>query len=273
MSLSNVMKWWCTPSADDTAGMAVIPVSVPLSEPAPRAAQKESAIREPMDDATWCAEQERLLAAARAEADELVSRARTEAEAVLSEAMRERDRLWEEARAAGYAEGLRQGRAEAAEELERERKALQETWAAALRAMGAERERWWQSLPGSLTAVCMEAIRSLIRRELAAAPSDVERMVGELLGLVSESTRAEVRVHPSEYDAAIAAHPRWCLGRLGEWDVVVIPDPQVSPGGCEIRSDRGRVDARLETKLELLQPALERVLAQGVRTCDGPDGG
>lgn len=273
MSLSNVVKWWSAPSADDSAAMAVIPVSVPLSPSAPSAADKEPSDRAPVGDAAGRVVREHLLAAAQAEADALRSQARAEAEAVLAEAMRERDRVWEEARAAGFDEGLRQGRAEAAEELERERKSLQDTWTAALRAMEAERERWWQTLPASLAAVCMEAIRSLIRRELVAAPSDVEQMVGDLLRLVSESTRAEVRVHPSEYDAAIAAHPRWRLGRLGEWDVVVIPDPQVSPGGCEIRSDRGRVDARLETKLELLQPALERVLARGGRTSDGPDGG
>jgi flagellar assembly protein FliH len=74
----------------------------------------------------------------------------------------------------------------------------------------------------------------------------------------------EVRVHPDDFVRATEAHPRWKSAKFGEWEVVIVPDIGVSPGGCEVRSGHGRVDATLETKLELLESVLAEVMERSV---------
>jgi flagellar assembly protein FliH len=206
---------------------------------------------------------EDVLLAARREADSLLAAAKHSAEQVLAQAQREADQIREQARVegreAGYQDGWQAGHSEC-EQSWRERIAQAQ---AVVEAAQREREHLLQSAQPTITAIAMEAVRVLLHRELALAPADIEQMVGGLLQYVLDGGRVEVRVHPDDFPRAADAHPVWQRAKLGDWEIAVVPDPAIAPGGCEVRSDVGRVDARMETKLELLEQVLRDVLERG----------
>jgi flagellar biosynthesis/type III secretory pathway protein FliH len=261
ISLSSVIRGY-QQTDNGHLGSLVIPVPrVELANPATElvAAAKELA-------ASAEVETEDIRLAAKAVADELIANAQREADRVLAEARRESERLQIEAQAAGLAEGQAVGRAEyevLSNQLHEEhQQRMEEVTRLALQIQSA-REQVVKSTVQPLPAICMEVLRDLLQRELELAPANIEAIVQELLQYVLESTRLEIRVNPVDYALAQAAHPVWRAAKYGEWELIVIPDGTISPGGCHLRSDVGTIDGTLETKLEVLQEAIDKAFAGG----------
>ncbi|GGI94776.1 hypothetical protein GCM10010885_00370 [Alicyclobacillus cellulosilyticus] len=213
-------------------------------------AAREAALRE--REAQVEAECAKRLAAAAAEAERIIANAQARAEEMEASA-----------RAKGYEQGYREGFAAgelAGHELFSSR--LQELAEMALR-LNEQRNRWLLHLKDQFVRLAMAAVERILHRELAIAPADVAAEVEHLLQYVSVIGRVEVHVHPSAFMAASEAQPRWRSARFGEWEIVVVPDARVRPGGCEIWSPSGRVDATLETKLEILEQTLAELAEDG----------
>ncbi|MCL6442032.1 MAG: hypothetical protein K6T83_00975 [Alicyclobacillus sp.] len=192
------------------------------------------------------------IAAARQEAEAMLEAVRAEAEQIRSDA-------YEQGYSSGYQAGLEAARADCAAECERR---LHEAEQIVLKADQYRRHLLVQMRPVFIQ-IAMSAVRQLLYRELMLGHADFEHMVDELLTHVQDSTRVEVRVHPDDFAVASSLHPKWSNVKFGEWEVVIVPDLQVTPGGCEIRSDSSRVDARIETKLALLEETLQREWDRG----------
>ncbi|MBX5436048.1 MAG: hypothetical protein IRZ33_02405 [Alicyclobacillaceae bacterium] len=208
-------------------------------------------------------------AAVRRRCVEMLAEASRQAEAILETARQEAERLRESARAQGFDLGFEAGRAEALERAHSECERIVAETAERLRQADQYRRDLVTSAADTIAATVMEATRQLLARELVLAPADVGAMVSELLQYAIDSSRVEVHVHPSDFLAATEAHPKWKDAKFGEWEIVVIPDTSIAPGGCEVRSEYGRVDARVETKLELLASAVAAVVERSVRDCAG----
>ncbi len=154
---------------------------------------------------------------------EEVARARSEAAALRAEAVE-----------AGRAEGLASVaalRVEAA--------------AAASRAGRAEAD--------AVAALGVEIARTIVGEVARIDRSVVERALADALGRFRRARRVLVRVHPDEAEAARGVLARWA----GEGqDVAVYGDPEVGPGGVIVETERGQIDARIETRLDALLAAL-----------------
>lgn len=213
----------------------------------------------------------RLEEAERAAAD-MVRRATEEAERLVNDAHLEADQLFAAERSRGRAEGLESGRQEALAAAADTCEALVGGARRVVQEANQHRQRFVSDLALPLAELVMASVRQLLHRELATASADVEEMVRQLIVYVTESSRVEVRVHPDDYGVATTAHPVWQSQKFGDWSVVVVPDAAITPGGCELRSDVGRVDARMETKLALLQESvatfMERRAAEFVHAMD-----
>jgi flagellar assembly protein FliH len=195
---------------------------------------------------------------------EMIRQAEQMAEVILTQA---KDKIaeWESeakeaAYQAGYSSGVEAGRQSLAEAWEKQIQELQQ-WQEAATQLAVNRVK---ALGPVLTELTMESIRVILHREMRLEPVEISNLIESLLEFVIEGLRVEIRVHPDDFSVATAAHPKWKLMKFGDWDIAVIPDVQIQPGGCEIRSDLGRVDATLETRLELLELSLAEVMAQNV---------
>jgi flagellar biosynthesis/type III secretory pathway protein FliH len=170
--------------------------------------------------------------------------------------------LSEHLRSLGAQQGYDEGTARAQREVEVQ---LMEVMTA-LTAAQQERHRLAQQHESALADLALGIARKVIGAHLEADPTLVQRIVSETVRELEPSTALEVRVSPD--DLTVVEQGRAELERLiqGSGAVTITPDPSVDRGGVILISPVGEVDARIATKLSVLETAFaaqRRALVDG----------
>ncbi|MGO4702148.1 FliH/SctL family protein [Dyella sp. 2RAB6] len=154
--------------------------------------------------------------------------------------------LEREARDAGYAAGLAEGRAAAEAERREQLARFDGILHAAARPLAALDDATEQEL----ARLALVIARRVVAHELTTAPALIARTVREAAQALPAATRAlRVYLHPE--DLALlremdAAEPHWQL----------LPDPAMQRGDCLLESESSRLDARVETRLAAIADAI-----------------
>lgn len=159
---------------------------------------------------------------------------------------RELERLqklaWDEAYAAGHKAGLEQGLAAGREEVRGQVQALKSV----LDRLGAPLAHLESELDHELTELALAIAREVIGREVETAPDFILQLVpAAVKALPASGGPAKVRLNPA--DAAL-------LGEHlptgdGETTWIIVQDPSISRGGCQVESPSSSADATLEQRL------------------------
>jgi flagellar assembly protein FliH len=100
-----------------------------------------------------------------------------------------------------------------------------------------------------LTQLALSVGKQLARRELRVDPTQVIAIIRESLAeLPAASREIKVQLHPD--DAAIVRERLTAPVSERAW--VVVEDPTMSRGGCVVRAEHSRVDARLESRISTI---------------------
>src|SRR5215467_11513115 len=162
-----------------------------------------------------------------------------------------------DAHAAGLREGEAAGRARAVAEvqpvLDRLARSIHEI--AGLRAiLRAEAE-------ADLVQLSLAIARRVLRREIAIDPEALHGLILGALKKLQGQEIARVRVHPS-HAAAVAA----CLRQnLNSEQIEVIADPSREVGAVIFETQRGNLDASVESQLQEIERGLVDRLDHGAR--------
>jgi flagellar assembly protein FliH len=194
---------------------------------------------------------------------ELLEDARQQRQAILANAEADAEEMRKLASQEGYEAGFAAGEEAAkqdAQVLMSEQMALAEK---IVRQAQVRYETALHSLHTVVAGIVADALQTLLQRELMLAPAAIETMVRTMLESVEHASRVEVRVNPAEFEEAVAKNGHWLTEGLGDWHITVIPDTEIHAGGCMIQAPHGRVDGRLETRLELVQTMLNQLLERG----------
>ena len=179
--------------------------------------------------------------------------ARSPAEARLAELGRNAERLAREAYDTGFREGQAAARSQAAAELQ----SALERLAGSIAELARLRPRLRREAEADLVQLSLAIARRVLRRELAVDPEAVRGLVLGALERLQSIEIARVRVHPSHAPAVAS-----CLqGLANEKNVEVVPDSACAPGGVIFETQRGNLDASVDT--QLLE--IERGLADRLR--------
>lgn len=151
------------------------------------------------------------------------------------------------ARDQGYQEGVARAQAEVQTQL------LEVM--SALTAAQQERHRLAMEHEGALAELALKIARKVIGAHLDADPTLVARIVENAIRELEPSTALEVHVNPNDLRAV--EDSRRELERLvqGGGRVEIKADDRVDQGGVLLISPVGEVDARIETKLSVLETA------------------
>ncbi|NOT46677.1 MAG: type III secretion system stator protein SctL [Acidobacteria bacterium] len=174
--------------------------------------------------------------AARREADEILARAHSEAEAIIENAVKESEEVLEKA----YREGLEK----ALTEFEKHLIEIREIRSNVLN--DAERD---------LLKLSVRIAEKILGKELASNKKAVTDIVATALKHARQREKVTVSVNPSDLGAITAGGEKFSSDeRIRILDFVA--DPSVSVGGCVIETEVGKIDARLETQLRVIENAL-----------------
>lgn len=204
---------------------------------------------------------------------------RREAERMRDEALAERDRILKDARAerdrimagaseagydAGYTEGLAQGTAKGetegtdrayAECCERV-KAFEESFDTALGAVEEEREQVIREAKSDLMLFACAFAERVTKRVIELDHTVVDAQLEAALKLVLGSTRLSVVVHPGDREVCERIAPVLARRRVSESPVEFLEDESLGRGSVVLRTDKGTIDATVDTQIERIVSAL-----------------
>lgn len=184
-----------------------------------------------------------------------------EAAEILAAAKREAVQIREQAKIDGLAESehlLEQNVQQAAQELSDKRcKTAIEACEATVRNLSLETTQWlslWRDQTIELAARIAEKI---LRRELTDREETLRVWMEEALFAMREVRDVRVLVHPDDFSVAGRFLQQLVKSVPQAASVEVLPDPDVSLGGCIVRSSQGQLDQQLETQLQRLVEQLQ----------------
>jgi flagellar assembly protein FliH len=205
-----------------------------------------------------------LLASAREEAEKLRREAEEERERILAEAEEEREKIREEAYAAGFEEGLRSGREEAAAEYseklaaaEQVRREAEEESARLLELAEEERRARIMESEGEILKLAVEIAEKIITGKIDESPEAWMQMVRKAVERVAGAKEVVVRVAPEDEEFVVLR-----LGTVKEVlseapPVQVVADSSLKKGDFVLQTDLGQVDGRLKEQLNKIAQALQ----------------
>jgi flagellar assembly protein FliH len=192
-------------------------------------------------------------AAAAAEAEEAVPAApatpAVDYTAQIAAMERESEQRIRAARSAGFTEGEATGRTRAAAEL----KPVLERLARSIEEVGQLRARLRREAEADMLRLAMAIARRVLRREMAVDPDAMHGLVLGALEKLQTQEICRVRVHPS--------HAAQLRGWLQDKSVEVAADAGCEPGDVIFETERGNLDASVDSQLH----EIERGLADRLR--------
>jgi flagellar assembly protein FliH len=176
-----------------------------------------------------------------------------EAAAQLAELERRAEQRAKEAYTAGLREGEAAGRKQGAAELQ----PAIERAARAIEELAQFRPRLRREAEADMLKLALAVARRILRRELAVDPEAMHGLVLAALEKLEGQEISRVRIHPA-YVPMVSGFLRQ---RAGGERIEVISDPSREPGALIFETQRGNLDASVESQLQ----EIERGLADCLR--------
>jgi len=203
--------------------------------------------------------------------EEYIQQVTVQAEELMAHAAEQGELLRQQGYTEGYETGCAAGQADADQRVadeaarladlrtdDRLRSALP-ALEAAVEALKSEREKWlkvWESAAIRLSAAIAERI---IKRQVLRHPELAPELITDALQLAAGSPRFSIRIHPADIEE-LRQHGQLVLDQLASLgQATLIPDINLSRGGCVIETTHGHIDARLESQVERI---VEELLAE-----------
>lgn len=200
-----------------------------------------------------------LLEKVRDEAKTIIANSHQEAEEIRVQVYEEAKQIREMSRSEGYESGLKT----AQQEIEADRLlALQQNQQILEEARQTKLEMMKASEP-DMVRLAMAVAKKVIAGELNTNPNIIINALRQALGFLDQPGNVTVYVNPVDVARIFKVMETEAFTDIGTNDVNinVYADNRISPGGCILESDAGSVDARVETRIENVEKAVQEVMA------------
>ncbi|MDQ6708548.1 MAG: FliH/SctL family protein [Acidobacteriota bacterium] len=159
-----------------------------------------------------------------------------------------------DAREAGFHDGEAQGRAQGTAAVQ----PAMDQMCRAVQALADLRPRLRRDAESDVVQLAIAIARRILHRELTVDPGAMQALVQVALEKLGRQEICRVRVHASHEDAI-----RSCLGKLTQRTIEVLGDTTRELGSLVFETNRGKLDASVETQLEEIERGLvDRVHAR-----------
>lgn len=167
----------------------------------------------------------------------LISRAREEAQSIKEAAAKE-----------GYQAGM----AQAKDDLEDIKNSI-------TAFLGAKQEVFDYIAP-NIMEISLDIAKKIIKREIQQDPSIILENISDILkSLSKEETKITLKVNPAQVSLLKMEIPSLLSDNGMDAKVLIVPDENMTEGGCVVETANGVVDASIETQLAVISEALRGI--------------
>lgn len=156
---------------------------------------------------------------------------------------------------AAYERGRREAEAALAQQLSQQRAQLQALEQGVLRALCQAVPQVVRETEQALTALALEAAQRLVAG-LPVSVEMVEAAVREALAQAQDSAEVHLYLHPEDLELLRRADSALLRPTEPDRRLQVHAAPDITRGGCVVRTRFGLIDSRRETRAELLKRAV-----------------
>ena len=156
---------------------------------------------------------------------------------------------------ASYERGRLDGERALSEQLVRQRAEVMELQTGVLASLRDAVPQVARESERALVALALEAARRLVSG-LPVSAEMIEAAVKEAIEQVEDTAGFTVQLHPEDLSLLERTNSPLLLPQGGDERIRFQPAPHVTRGGCVVQTRFGVIDARRETKVELLRTAL-----------------
>jgi flagellar assembly protein FliH len=156
---------------------------------------------------------------------------------------------------AAYERGRLDGEKALHERLLRQRNELLELQQGVLKSLQQAMPQVVRDCEQALTALALEVAQKLVSG-LPISAQMVEAAVQEALGEVEEATDYHIYLHPEDLELLQQVNSNLLASQVNNARMHFHRAPEVTRGGCLVKTRFGVIDARRETKLDLLEKSL-----------------
>lgn len=190
------------------------------------------------------------------QAEDYLARVREQAKQLLVEAGREAEQIRQRAQAEGRRDGQRAVERLIEQQVQTQMRTALPALEQAARQLADARQAWlahWERRAVHLAAAMAARV---IRRELSRDPQISLRLVRECLELAGGASHLKLRIHPQDQAALGPALAAVVESLATVAPAEIVPDPQITPGGCRVETLHGAIDQQIEQQLARLEAEL-----------------
>ncbi|MBU0686353.1 MAG: hypothetical protein KKB81_00680 [Candidatus Margulisbacteria bacterium] len=189
------------------------------------------------------------------EAAKIVLEAETDAQQIMDEARSRARDLQKKAESDGKKLGLSEGKKEVAGRLAEALETLNQAV--------KERKNIIKDAESEILRLSIKVAEQIVRSEVSLHRDVCLNIISEAISRVSDREQIILKVNREDIDQVKKYKDRITGLVDGVKNFTVVEDSNVEPGGCIIETNLGYVDARISTKLAIMEDALFRVAESG----------
>ncbi len=197
------------------------------------------------------AQAQELLEQAQSQAQEIVQNAQNEASQIREEAEKEAAEIKERIKEEAIDEGKREGE-------EKVKEYVEEAFSTLNSAID-EKSNIIKAVEGEIARLSIKIAEQIIRSEVVTNKEVVMNIIAEAINRVSDRDNLIIKVNREDLDYVKANKDKISGIVDGIKNLTILEDTQVEEGGCVIETNLGFVDARISTKISLIEQAFKKV--------------
>ncbi len=187
-----------------------------------------------------------------ARADQYLAGIRAEARKIVAQAQHEAVAIKERAQSEGYGAGQEQVAEIVRNQLASVLPALQQ----AVQDVQHARQAWLVHWEAAAIHVATAIAGRIVRREITDMPALAARQLREALELAAGTSHLRIRLNPHDY-AAMDGQAELLTKEFAPLaSAEVIPDPEITSGGCRVETNFGSIDQQIESQLARIEEEL-----------------
>ncbi|WP_066637287.1 FliH/SctL family protein [Desulfolucanica intricata] len=191
-------------------------------------------------------------AAAEKESAEILAAAQNQANGILEKALQKVEEMTQNA----YREGYEKGYREAVDKAREEAESIKLAAVKVLEQAEAERKEMLAALENEVVSLSVKIAEKLVAKQLELNQDTILNVVKEALQLLADRDYFVIIGSPREVEIIRKNKEQFMQLLSEDARLKIIGDPGMQPGGCRIESNRGQVDAAIETRWKALLRSL-----------------
>ena len=181
---------------------------------------------------------------------------RRQAAKILTDAKQQAQAVEQRAREAGQQAALRQAEQSVHAKLNERLQTMMPALEQAVVSLRESEQAWLNHWERQTVHLACAIAARIVRREIARTPEITLHLVREALELANGSSRLRLHLNPQDH-ATLADRIPAIVARLQQLaPAEIVPDPEISPGGCRVTTEFGSIDQQIETQLARIEEEL-----------------